>query len=261
MFNYRKNSTNYFSYRYFSGKAGFSSPNFLKLVTDGLRNLTQTSVAKIAKGFGLKNKERDYFENLVFMNQADTHDEKNHYYRKLVAINGTKRIRTLDKDQYEYFSKWYYPAIREIIAFAPDVTAETLVQILRPKISIREAQGALVLLERLQLIRKDGQGRRYPVDGDITTGPELKSMVAANFHKEMMRLADEAIDRFAPAQRDISGLTLSIPEERFAEIKDRLVAFRKELLALASAETSPDMVIQINMHLFPLTQSLKRRAS
>ena len=33
MFHYRKHKAGRFSYRYFSGKAGFASPNFLKLVT------------------------------------------------------------------------------------------------------------------------------------------------------------------------------------------------------------------------------------
>ncbi len=86
MYAFKKEQYRQFSYRSFALKAGFSSPNFLKLVMDGQRNLTNESVAKIAQGFGLKKSERDYLENLVFMNQAQRHDERDHYYQKTLAL-------------------------------------------------------------------------------------------------------------------------------------------------------------------------------
>ena len=61
MYAYRKRRDPVFSYRYFSGKAGFASPNFLKLVIDGQRNLSHTSMLKIAKGFGLKGNEMEFY--------------------------------------------------------------------------------------------------------------------------------------------------------------------------------------------------------
>ena len=59
MYLFRKQHTKYFSYRAFANKAGFAAPNFLKLVTSGQRNLTNESIAKVAKGFGLKKRERE----------------------------------------------------------------------------------------------------------------------------------------------------------------------------------------------------------
>ena len=47
----------FFSYKYFAQKAGFSSPNFLKLVIDGKRNLTKDSVFKFCKAMGLNKKD------------------------------------------------------------------------------------------------------------------------------------------------------------------------------------------------------------
>lgn len=253
MFRYRKTGSPYFSYRFFSGKAGFASPNFLKLVTDGQRNLTSASIAKIAKGFGLKKMEREYFEQLVFMNQADSHEEKNHYFKRMTAVAGAKRIGAIHKDQYDYFSKWYYPAIREMTLFDPDLTAEGIAARLTPKISRRDAQSALHLLEKLQLIQKDKQGRWRQVRNNITTGPEVQSLMVANFHREMMRLAEQAIEHVDPAQRDISALTLSIPQGSLPELKARIALFRKELMASASTEEAPNAVVQVNIQLFPLT--------
>jgi uncharacterized protein (TIGR02147 family) len=104
------------------------------------------------------------------------------------------------------------------------------------------------------LITQRPDGNWEQVDRDISTGPEIKSMAAANFHKEMLQLATESIDRFNASKRDISGLTLSIQHENLPELKARLVSFRKELMELASYDENPDMVVQINFQLFPLTK-------
>ena len=92
MYAYRKKRDQYFSYRQFSGKAGFASPNFLKLVIDGQRNLSPASILKIAKGFNLKGTQRDFFENLVLMNQAQEHEQRNYYYQKMISIGGFKKV-------------------------------------------------------------------------------------------------------------------------------------------------------------------------
>ncbi|MFZ5563221.1 MAG: TIGR02147 family protein, partial [Thermodesulfobacteriota bacterium] len=104
---YRKQKNPGFSYRAFSRLAGFKSPNFLQLVINGQRNLSNESVAKITRGFGLKKQERDFFENMVFMNQAKSHEEKDHYYKKMKGARGYTKINRLEKEQYEYFSRWY----------------------------------------------------------------------------------------------------------------------------------------------------------
>lgn len=255
LFHFRKAGASHFSYRFFSKKAGFASPNFLQLVINGQRNLTNASIAKVAKGFSLKKKEREFFEYLVFMNQATLHDEKNYYYRKMISIVGFKSISTIAKDQFEYFSKWYYPAIREMLAFgAGTSTPEKIAAKLIPKITVKQAASALGLLERLKLISQSPDGNWEQVDRDVSTGPEIKSMAVANFHKEMLQLATESIDRFNASKRDISGLTLSIQHENLPELKARLVSLRRELMELASHDENPDMVVQINFQLFPLTK-------
>jgi hypothetical protein len=44
MFRYAKEQDRFFSHRFFARKAGFSSPNFLKLVMSSQRNLTHESI-------------------------------------------------------------------------------------------------------------------------------------------------------------------------------------------------------------------------
>jgi len=255
MYAYRKQQDKYFSYRFFSGKAGFASPNFLKLVIDGQRNLSHTSILKIAKGFAIKGSQRDFFENLVLMNQASEHEQRNHYYQKMMSISGYRKIHKIAKSQYEYFSKWYYPVIREIMRFnIDDLSADQVARRLNPKITAAEAKSAITLLARLNFIRKNAHGKWEQADKDISTGAEVRSLVITNFHKEMLRLAQNAIDHVPAEDRDISALTLSIKRENFSQLKSRIIAFRKELLELAGNDQEPDQAVQVNIQLFPLSK-------
>jgi uncharacterized protein (TIGR02147 family) len=255
IFNFKKQKNPHFSYRLFAGKAGFASSNFLKLVIDGKRNLTNESIVKVAKGFGLKKQERDFFENLVFMNQASTNEVKNHYYKKMISLKGSLKTHLIEKASYNYFTKWYYPAIREIVLFGGrKLTSNQIAALLNPKITPKQAEKATELLLELGLIRINKDGLWEQSDKVVSTGPEVKSIVIPNFHREMIRLAGEALDRHPSDKRDVSALTLSVKKEELAEIKERIAAFRKDLLELASGSEDSDMVIQINIQAFPLTE-------
>lgn len=255
LFAFKKAQDPAYSYRCFSMRAGFASPNFLKLVIDGDRNLTNESVAKVAKGFGLKKQEREYFENLVYMNQASSHEERNHYYRKMMALKVNTPVKRIEKACYEYFSRWYYPAIREIVTFGEqNLTAGEIASLLVPEVSEKEAERALHVLLDIGLIRKDDEGRWVQCDKALSTGPETQMLNVANFHREMIRLAGESLERYQASERDISALTLSLPRKQVERVRQRIIAFRRELLALACSDDAADQVIQVNFQMFPLTK-------
>ena len=259
MFDHKKETVSSFSHRNFSRLAGFSSPNFLKLVIDGQRNLTNTSIAKIAKGFKLKKPEREYFENLVYMNQATDHQERDHYYKKTISMKTPKNVKLLQTAQYNYFSKWYLPVLRELVIFdGKKLTAHELVEKLSPKIKVKEVETALNQLQDLGLIFKDKNGNWKQSEKIITTGPEVKSLLIANFHHEMIKIAAESIDRYSADKRDISAVTLSITQKDIPEIKSKIAEFRKKILKEYACDEAPDQVIQINIQMFPLTKTDKK---
>src|SRR5689334_15492685 len=65
-----------FSHRAFARSAGFSSPNFLKLVMEGERNLGPKSIAPFARACGLTGEAADYFAELVAFNEARSREER-----------------------------------------------------------------------------------------------------------------------------------------------------------------------------------------
>jgi uncharacterized protein (TIGR02147 family) len=257
MFTYKKKTDRYFSYRYFSRRAGITSPNFLQLVISGKRNLTQESAAKICKGFDLKKTDREYFENLVWLNQSTTHEDRNHYYRKIVSLKSNASVRKLDKASYEYFSKWFYPAIREVISLGNHKwDAEKISNRLDPEIAPKDAEKALKALIDLGLISRDSDGVYRQNESFLTTGPEVQSLAVANFHREMLRLATESIERHNAEVRDISSLTISIRSERVRELKEHLSRIRHEIMKMYCEDKDCDQVYQLNLQLFPLSRKL-----
>lgn len=260
MFRFRKKKNKHFSHRFFAAKAGFSSSNYLNLVMQGKRNLTNASVPKVAKGFGLKTKEREFFENLVFMNQSKTLDEKKYYYKKIVSIRGYTDAKKLEKASYDYYSNWYNIAIREMITFGgKKYTAAQIAAKLDPKVSAYQVKRSLKLLMELGMIKRDAEGKWERQDSAVTTGPEVQSLMVANFHKKMLQLAAESIDRHNAEARDITTITMSVNNNTMTEIKERIAAFRREIVEMANNDTNANQVIQLNMQAFPLTKPPERK--
>ena len=65
-----------FSWREFCKSAGFTSPNFLKLVCMGQSKLSKVKVGNVAKAMGLSGFEEDYFREMVVFGNAEKDDVK-----------------------------------------------------------------------------------------------------------------------------------------------------------------------------------------
>ncbi|MEN9577594.1 MAG: hypothetical protein RJA70_603 [Pseudomonadota bacterium] len=78
-----------FSYRAFSLRAQLKSPNYLKLVIDGERNLTQPMAKRFAVACGLAGQASSFFCELVAFGQAGGIDERNDIYLRLHRDGGT----------------------------------------------------------------------------------------------------------------------------------------------------------------------------
>jgi uncharacterized protein (TIGR02147 family) len=243
-----------FSFRSFARLAGMSSPNFLKLVMDGKRNLGPDGIKGFAKALKLNKEEASYFENLVHFNQCSTDDERNEWYKRLSASKRYREIKEIEKDYFVYFSRWYYAAVRELVLL-PEFKEDTdwIARKLSPPITVKEATTALELLQKLGFLKRE-KGRLVQAERNISTAREIISLAIANFHRQMIHRAVESIDRTRPERRDISSLTIALSKERFQEAKRRIQEFRRELNVLLSEDACPDSVYQINFQLFNLSE-------
>jgi len=242
-----------FSHRAFSRRIGLGSPNHLKRVMDGTRNLTLDMAGRFADALGLSGEAADYFVQLVKLGQGRTSLERSRAYDKLTSFKAYRRTRTLDLAHAAYHSRWYVPAVRELAGRA-DFRADPkwIAARLLPPVKPAEARAALDTLLEIGLLKQE-HGKVVQSEPLITTGPEMHALHIANYHRMMMQKAAESIDLVASERRDISAVTLLVGAGAMARVKQRIRRFRRELLELAVAEKLPTQVIQMNFQIFPLS--------
>lgn len=246
-----------FSFRSFSKRAGFGSPNFLKRVMEGQRNLTDKSITQVAHGLGLNKQETEFFKNLVAFNQAESSKEKNKYYGQLLRSQKYSQLKPMEKDQYDYYSTWYHPVIRELIVSSHfNGSYERLAKQVYPAISTQQAKKSVELLERLNFIKKVDEDRWKQAQSLVTTGSEVFSLVLYNYHQNILELAKHQLFKTSGAKRDMSVLTLGIVKDRLPQLKKKMQEFRRQILEFVSEDTDPDEVVLLAMQLMPVTQEV-----
>jgi uncharacterized protein (TIGR02147 family) len=246
------------SYRAFSKRAGLGAPNYLQLVIAGQRNLTRATAEKFADACSLADDRKAYFLVLVEFNQATTDAQRNRYYAELSAFRRYRRAHKLELAEAQYHSQWYLPAVRELV-HCPDFVedAEWIAKRLLPPITAKQAQDALDALLRLGLLERDTSGKLRQRERVVSTGPETAGLHIRNYHAEMMARATRAMELVPREFRDVSSLTLTLKTAALPEIKQRIAEFRRELADLCDSEDSPDVVLQLNLQLFPLSSPMQ----
>lgn len=246
-----------FSYRWFSRRAGMSSPNFLKLVIEGQRNLGPESTEQFADALGLGTQECSFFRELVAFNQAKTPAEKNLHFGNIGQFRKHRAVKKLERNTFEYLSHWYYPAIRELVSckgFRED--HKWIAARLRPRVTQAQVRKAIdVLLKIGVLVRDESSGELSQSDPLLSTGPEIQSLAVRNFHRQMIERGSAAIETFDISEREVSGTTVPLSQRGFQILKERIHALRAELLELSAEDEDPTRVVQFNFQAFPLAIS------
>jgi hypothetical protein len=240
-FDSRKATLDSWSYQSFAEQLGFKAKDFLFRVIKGKKNLSQASILQMSQGLGLNGIQTQYFDTLVKCNQSRDIGQRNLFFNLLNTIKTQGRTthpaQRLRQDQFQFYSKWYHSAIRSLIemaGFKDDF--KRLAASLSPRISAREAEASVTLLEKLGLI-KDVSGILIPA-----------------YHKSTIELSAQALENIPAHERDMSNLTLGISEATFKNLSEKLRQFRREILEQAEKDETADRVYHLNLHLYPLSK-------
>jgi uncharacterized protein (TIGR02147 family) len=264
----RKQASKAFSYRFFAKKAGINSIGLYKDVVEGRQSLGRALVFKFSAAMKHTKKEAEYFENMVFFNEANSIEERTLFFERMMGCQKAK-AGIVDSTKYEYYQKWYYSAVRALVALGKfrddEHSHRKIASILNPKIRPEEAARALDVLERLGFVRKGDDGVFTVAEAVISTGvlkPDANVTVlnVVNFQKEVMALANESLDRFDVERINLSTLTLGLSDAQVTVIKEELAALRNKIATLAEKDHVADRVYQLNMQFFPMSDSCREEA-
>jgi len=202
--------------------------------------------------FKLKDNEAHYFHLMVAYNQAGAHEEKKHFFRRMLRYS-KGRVRNIDPTLYEFYDKWYYSAMRALLSYHPVTTDyAALGKMLIPAIAASEAKRAVETLLRLGFVTIDKD--RYNIENQlINTGTDTDSMVVNSFVLGTIDVAREALHRFPKNERNFSAVTMTLSPQAYAQIREKLDMMRREIMDIAASHADASRVYQLNIQLFPLS--------
>lgn len=245
-----------FSFRNFSKQAGFGSPNYLKLVMDGKRNLSAEAIGKFAKGLRLDTHETEFFRYMVECNQCDSPTKQTVYEAKLMYLRELFKVKTLIPELYDYYHDWYHSAIRETVKKGkikndPGAIARSLV----PNISEEQAKGSIELLMALKFIGVNSEGWLEGIQSEGSMEAETALLSQKIHYEQMAELAAQSLYTQGPETQDFESVTVSLPMEKVAEIKAKI----QGLIQAAVNEHSQNpehAMFQLNIQLFAITKPM-----
>lgn len=248
--------TSYFSWREFAKVAGFSSPTYLKLVSDGKSNLSRVTMDRMVNAMGLTDYEVDYFKAMVNYGNAKEGELKDAYLKEMRKIALEYKVRVVDKEAVEYFDGWKNPVIRELAPMMPGSTPGQIAKMCCNEISAAEVAASLEFLTRAGFLKKDSDGAYRQTEKNVTASTEGMAYAVHAMQCKMINLAGESIDRFGPHERNVSGVTFAVNRECYERISNEVDAFRKKIIAIVSDAEEADQIYRLNVQLFPMTWKL-----
>lgn len=257
-FQLKKKEKSSYSLKAFSNQAGFSSPNVLKQVMDGHRNLSKESIEKFSKGLKLDSLESAYFEQLVLYKQSQSKVDKEKYQIKLFRLKQCHFIEPIPEDKYSIYSEWYHLVVRELV-ISKDYNdkAEWISKKLRGRVSLEDVTQSIQILEENGLIKRNKSGRWEQTNPLTSTGNQVDAKIFVRFHQLLFEVMRSYLQYYDSQKKydklDISSLILGVPLNRIDEIKKKIQNFRKEILELVADDASPEEVLLLNMQMIPLT--------
>jgi uncharacterized protein (TIGR02147 family) len=251
----KKRSDPRFSHRAFAARAGFTSSALVPLLIQGKRNLTVRYLDGFVRALGFDAREAAYFRVMVDFTHAKTDDEKGRLER-LLARSRSKRPRHLEIAFHKFHESWVHVALYQALACLDVRDDLSVVQdFLCPSPPVEELRRGLVILRDLGMVRKDRRGFWKPTETNLHADLSIGPWVIRGFRDQMIELGRTAHERFPVERRRGMTETLSVGPAAAARIRERLDAFRREVveITVTDREASTE-ILQLNMQLFPLTR-------
>lgn len=254
-FDWRKKSSA-FSWREFSKLAGFSSPSYLKLVCDGKSSLSRVGVPLVTAAMGLNEFECEYFKLMVEFTNAKDDDKKKEAFLKMKGLANEQRARVLDADAFDYYESAVNSVVRELAPLMPGALPGEIVKKIKHPFTAQQVRDSLKLLVKLNILKTIGENVYEQTDRVITGSGEALKLALRSMNGQMIDLAREAIEKIAPGERNISGVTIGVDETAVKRISEEVNRFRKQVIAIAGESKKINQVYRLNLQLFPLTENV-----
>jgi uncharacterized protein (TIGR02147 family) len=255
-----------YSYAVFSAAADIKSPNYLKLIVEGKRNLSLDMALKFAKALQFNKIDSDEFVLLVMYNQSSDAVTRNKNFIELNNMRVQKKIQRgeLNAKTWEKMPTWLVWTLYSMVDQANvNFDPLELTQALGNRAAPEEIQ------ESLRQLFNSGVLKRDEMSGEIKKSRELMSSaqdvpidLVRKLQTDLIYLGLESLYKDNPVDREIGAATLSLTEEEFNQIKFEIRQLRKRVSKDIQAKrmnSKGERLYQLNLQFFPVTDKVETK--
>jgi uncharacterized protein (TIGR02147 family) len=249
-----------YSYANFSASADIKSPNYLKLIIEGKRNLSEQMIVRFARALRFSKEETEELKALVFYNQAVEPLERNRFLRTLSEIRARRDLASgkIDSKAWNKAPTWvswvlYAMLDQEHVILEP----ERIQKLFRSRVSLEQVKVALETLVEAKHIVKNPKTGAWEKNKNPSEAPEeVPVELVRKLQSELIYLGLESLFKDSPKEREFGAFTLALTKEEFERVRFELRKVRKAIQkdVMTLREQSPgERVYQLNIQLFPLS--------
>lgn len=249
-----------YNYSHFSATADIRSPNYLRLVIEGQRNLSEEMAVKFAKAMQLNKEHTDEFVLLVLYNQETDPSLRNQYLKDLSDFRLQRSLKhgLIDKKTHERIPNWIGWILFALLdQEGASFTVSSLKQLLRNKASETEIQNALNKLVEAGELLIDPVTNEVKRGRSLIANPEdIPVALIRRLQTQLMHLGLESLFQDSPTEREFGTLTLALTKKEFEDLRFQLRKFRKQIHkdnSIHRMQGKGERVYQLNLQLYPVT--------
>lgn len=200
-----------------------TSPSRLSEIFHEKQGLSQKTAGEWGERLGWDPQTISMFKLMVLKKHARS------FLQKELAESTTpaKQI-VLELDKFEVIADWYHLAVFELLQI-PKISQslDYLATLLgASQTTVREV---LERLERLKLLKLQAGGRIKVLKANISIGDTIPSAAVRRFHHQMLKIAQDALDKQNIEERDFAATILQLSENQIPAFKMLIKEFRKNI--------------------------------
>lgn len=248
-FDYKKSLRAGFSYRQFAGLVGLKSPNYLQLVIQEKRNLTETTGRRLAEALKLSKNEVQYFEAMIRLENAENDSDRIKAQKNLHANLKKLLARFVAEDAQEILHKWHYLLIREMVSLRDfEASGSYISKRLQGIVSVDEAEKAFAfLLKSGYLTHKNG--RYEQAEPVLDTGLDIfNHSFMQEYHAQTLKAWAQNIDKLGYHHQELGILNIPLPKEKLPELQEKIRQFQDEIMGWAQNFKDNDELVQLGTY-------------
>lgn len=238
----------------FMEKVGISV-EVLTQIMKRARPMSYSTLRKLIPHLGLSAAESSFLEALHKVSETDVHQERIQAVKHLLSFPAYRKVHPNECEAWRYLSHWYYVAIREMSTLGGfQLDEEWIQERLRCAIPLSEIRKALKFLQGAGFYRVEKDGSVVSLLKQVNCFGGVFRLGLSQFHREMLTMAIDAIEKTPSDQRAIMGHTTAISKENYELIKTILNDALKKIESLPPGEQSSDDVYHVGLFAIPLTK-------